>query len=410
LLQGFAMPRLSIVLLLLFCCVSVPALAEEQKSGHYLFVWAGDYALQGNDFLAVIDADPASASYGRLVTTLATDQKTVRVHHTEYTMPASGMLFANDHDAGRTFIFDVRDPLQPKIVTSFTDLAGYMHPHSYVRLPNGNVLATFQHAHATQGEGQTGISGGLVEIDDRGNVVRSASNADRAFPDALLMPYGLVVVPKLDRVVSTNSSMHLDDIFSGNTYQVWRLSDLKLLTTAYLDVGANRYGQISPQEPRLGPDGSVFVQTLGCGIERITQMQTQSPQSRLVHTFPGNWCGVPTIVGHYLVQSVPAIRGLIVLDIANPAKPKEASRLTLSDVYRPHWTAWDAQAQRLIVTSSNSPADRLYLLKLDPATGALSVDDAFRDQDGRTGFSFAERAWPHGWKGAGIPHGAVASR
>ena len=249
-----------------------------------------------------------------------------------------------------------------------------------------------------------------MEIDDRGSVIRSASSADREFPGALLMPYGLVVVPELDRVVSTNSSMHLDDIFSGSTYQVWRLSDLKLLKTAYLDMGANHYGQISPQEPRLGPDGSIFVQTLGCGIERITQIQTPAPRSQLVHTFPGNWCGVPTIVGHYLVQSVPAIHGLIVLDIANAAKPTEVSRLTLSDVYRPHWTAWDAKAQRVIVTSSNNPVDRLYLLKLDPASGALSVDEAFRDQDGRTGFSFAERAWPHGWKGAGIPHGAVGSR
>ena len=407
------MPRLSIALALLLSCACVPALAEEQQpagSGHYLFVWAGDYALKGNDFLAVIDGDPASAAYGRLMTTLATDQQTVRVHHTEYTMPASGMLFANDHDVGRTFIFDVRDPLHPKIATSFTDMAGYMHPHSYVRLPNGNVLATFQHAHGAQSEGQTGISGGLVEIDDRGSVIRSASSADREFPGALLMPYGLVVVPELDRVVSTNSSMHLDDIFSGSTYQVWRLSDLKLLKTAYLDMGANHYGQISPQEPRLGPDGSIFVQTLGCGIERITQIQTPAPRSQLVHTFPGNWCGVPTIVGHYLVQSVPAIHGLIVLDIANAAKPTEVSRLTLSDVYRPHWTAWDAKAQRVIVTSSNNPVDRLYLLKLDPASGALSVDEAFRDQDGRTGFSFAERAWPHGWKGAGIPHGAVGSR
>ncbi len=109
---------------------------------------------KGNDFLAVIDADPSSASYGHLVTTLATDQQTMRVHHTEYTMPASGMLFANDHDAGRTFIFDVRDPLHPKTVTSFTDMAGYMHPHSYVRLPNGNVLATFQHAHHGEADGR----------------------------------------------------------------------------------------------------------------------------------------------------------------------------------------------------------------------------------------------------------------
>ena len=48
---------------------------------------------------------------------------------------------------GRTFIFDLRDPLHPKIAASFTDMAGYMHPHSYLRLPNGHVLATFQHSH-----------------------------------------------------------------------------------------------------------------------------------------------------------------------------------------------------------------------------------------------------------------------
>src|SRR5262249_838874 len=203
--------------------------SDAATTGHYLLVWAGDRAHKGNDFLAVIDADPASASYGRLLTTLATDQQTVRVHHTEYVMPASGMLFANDHDAGRTFIFDVRNPLQPKIRASFSDMAGYMHPHSYVRLPNGHVLVTFQHDHRVGAAPAGGKSGGLVEIDDRGQVIRSASNADPAFASALLMPYGLAVLPGLDRVVSTNSSMHDADIFSGVTYQIWRLSDLKLL-------------------------------------------------------------------------------------------------------------------------------------------------------------------------------------
>ena len=224
------------------------------------------------------------------------------------------------------------------------------------------------------------------------------------------MPYGLVVIPEIDRVVTTNSSMHDDDLLSGVTYQVWRLSDLKLLKTAYFDPGDNRYGHISPEEPRLGPDGSVFVQTLGCGIERITNIDTDAPQSKLVFTFPGNWCGVPTIVGHYLVQSVPAIHGFIVIDIADPARPREVSRLTLSDVYQSHWTGWDPKTQRVVVTSGSTPADRMYLLKLDQTTGALSVDDAFRDQDGKAGFSFAERAWPHGFKGVGAPHGAVFTR
>lgn len=405
------MPRFLFALALLLCAVHVLVQCQDQKApGHYLFAWTGDVAGKGNDFLAVIDADPASPSYGHLSTTAVTDQPTMYAHHTEYTMPASGMLFANDHEAGRTFIFDVRDPLHPKVATSFTDMGGYMHPHSYVRLPNGHVLATFQHAHHgehhAESEGHTGTSGGLVEIDDEGKVVRASSNADPAFPDALLMPYGVVVIPELDRVVSTNSSMHLQDIFRGVTYQVWRLSDLKLLKTSYFDVGENRYSQISPEEPRLGPDGAVYVQTLGCGIERITGLKTDEPKSQLVYTFPGNWCGVPTIVGHYLIQSVPST-GLIVLDITNGAKPVEVSRLKFSDTYKPHWTGWDVRTQRIVVTGKEP---RLLLVKMDPATGTLSMDEAFHDADGKPGFNFANQEWSHGWKGSGLPHGVVFSR
>lgn len=406
------MARLLFTLALAFSAIYVLAQSQEQKAavpGHYLFAWTGDAAGKGNDFLAVINADPASPSYGHLVTTVVTDQQTMYAHHTEYTMPASAMLFANDHDAGRTFIFDVRDPLHPKVATSFTDMAGYMHPHSFLRLPNGHVLATFQHQHAHHGEsaGQMGTSGGLVEIDDQGKVIRASSNADPAFSDTLLSPYGLVVLPDLDRVVSTNSSMHDDDIFRGVTYQLWRLSDLKLLKTAYFDVGENHYGQISPEEPRLGPDGSIFVQTLGCGIEHITGVKTDEPKSQLVYTFPGNWCGVPTIVGHYLIQSVPVTHSLIVLDITNGAKPVEVSRLKISDTFKPHWTGWDAKTQRLVVTGREP---RLFLVKLDPATGDLSMDDTFHDADGKVGFNFEQREWPHGWKGSGLPHGVVFSR
>ncbi len=242
--------RLLLALFLLVWSINRLMHSQEQQktaSGHYLFAWTGDAAAtrctpicppnKGNDFLAVIDADPASPSYGHLVTTVATDQQTMYAHHTEYTMPASGMLFANDHDAGRTFIFNVRDALHPTVETSFTEMASYMHPHSFLRLPNGHVLATFQHAHHDAPEGHMGTSGGLVEIDDQGKVVRASSNADPNLPDALLSPYGLVILTEFDRVVSTNSSMHQDDIFRGVTYELWRLSDLKLLKTEYFDVG-----------------------------------------------------------------------------------------------------------------------------------------------------------------------------
>jgi hypothetical protein len=406
------MRRPMAALLVLLGALGTNLFSVDQKDpaqGHYMFAWTGDADGKGNDFLAVIDADPASSSYGRLVTTLGTDQPTKSVHHTEYSMPASGMLFANDHEAGRTFIFDLHDPVHPQVATSFTDADGYMHPHSYLRMPNGHVLASFQHAHHAMSKG-SGASGGLVEIDDQGKVVRSTSSADPAFPNALLTPYSLVILPDKDRVVATDSSMHLETIFSGVTYQVYRLSDLKLLKTSYFDVGENRYSQVGPQEPRLSPDGSVFVQTLSCGLERITDVDTNQPKAKLVYTFPGNWCGVPTIVGHFLIEPVRDTHGLVVLDITNGAQPVEVSRLQIGNDYIPHWTAWDVKTQRVVVTTGLNTRGRLYLLKFDPATGALTMDDAFRDNDGKVGFNFENRAWPHGWKGTGLPHGVVFSR
>ena len=64
------MPRFLFVLTLVFCTVSAPLQSEEPKAaapGHYMFAWTGDVALKGNDFLAVIDADPASPTYGKLI-------------------------------------------------------------------------------------------------------------------------------------------------------------------------------------------------------------------------------------------------------------------------------------------------------------------------------------------------------
>lgn len=387
--------------------------ARSPDKGHYLFVWTGDQAKQANNFLIVIDADPASPTYGKLVSGVGTDLKSVRTHHTEYEMPASGMLFANDHDSSRTAILDLRDPRSPKVAATFGNLAGFTMPHSFQRLPNGNVLASFQFAdHAGHGgdhSKMTAKTGGIVEIDDSGKVIRSAGNADPAFANEGLLPYSLAILPGIDRVIVTNSPMGDDYLLSSNSYQLFRLSDLKLLGTWRLDPGPTLNGHISPEEARVGPDGAAYIQTLSCGIQRVTGMETPTPTAKHVHQFPGDFCGVPTIVGHFLVQSVPAIHGFAVIDIADPANVREVSRLTISDKFDAHWTAWDPKTKRLVVTSGQK-GDRLFLLKLDEKTGALSIDQSFRDADGKTGFSFANRTWPHGWTGEGKPHGAVFSR
>ena len=101
------------------------------------------------------------------------------------------------------------------------------------------------------------------------------------------------------------------------------------------------------------------------------------------------------------------------LDIARGDKPVEVSRFRLNDTFEPHWTGWDAnptsavKTQRIVVTGSEP---HLYLLKFDTQIGRVTLDESFHDANGVPGFNLADREWPHGWKGSGLPHGVVASR
>jgi hypothetical protein len=393
--------------------------AEPAPQGHYMFAWAGDQDQRGEDFIAVIDADPASPHYGELLTSAPSGIITRQVHHTEYWMPDGGHLFANDHRSGDTVIFDVTEPLKPRVRARFHDLAGFSHPHSFLRLPNGHVLASFQFEgafhHATgprddpaeDPAAKPGVHGGIVEIDDDGRVIRAASTADPAHADSPLMAYSLVPLPDLDRVLVTNSGMRdVDPI--GHTYQMFRLSDLKLLSTNAFDPGHGSYGELSPEEPRRGPDGSVYVQTVGCGVERVSELTSDRPVARLLYQFPGSFCGVPSVVGHYWIQSVQLLHAIVVLDLTAPGGPREVSRVVLDGQVLPHWTGYDPRTQRVAVSGYGEA--RVFMLTFDPGSGVLALDRAFHDGAGSPGFDTANRAWPHGWTGTALVHGIVFSK
>src|SRR5215472_11391613 len=129
------------LLILLLCLCSTLSLGGKKHS--YLLVWAGDDDKKASDFLAVFDADPASPNYGKVVAAKPTGVAGEQPHHTEDPVPANGHLLANGFMGDRTWLFDVRKPRAPKILTSYGDLDGYGMAHTYVRLPNGDVLASF---------------------------------------------------------------------------------------------------------------------------------------------------------------------------------------------------------------------------------------------------------------------------
>ena len=359
---------------------SVPCRAQQQHAvpgpttgSKYLLAWTGDGARKVSDFLAVIDADPGSTTYGHVVASVPAGAVGTMPHHTEYVFPANGMLLANGWAASRTFLFDVRHPATPKLVTSFGAVGPYAFPHAFVRLANGHVLGTFQ------GKGTAyAPPGGLVELDERGHLIRSASAAGLGLADTLAWPYSLAVDARHDRVVTTNTTMPIPrwlhaptgswrkdraDSVITSQIEIWRLSDLKLLhvITVLPPSHAVVTGGYTPNElsaePRLLPDGSMYVNTFACGLYHLTGLDTPTPRAALVHVFPAArdvFCAVPAVVGHYWVQTVPALPGLIALDITNPAHPVEVSRLTLPRQFgMPHWLASDTRASRVVVTGDD---------------------------------------------------------
>ena len=220
--------------------------------------------------------------YGHLVTTLPVPGVANGPHHTEHEMPTDGRLFANGFVTGQTWIFDLGTPEAPRIAAQFGDLDGYSHPHSYIRLANGNVLAAFQMRHDDAGM----TPGGLVEITPEGEVVRSSSAFGPGVPRAA-RTYSLAAVPALDRVVSTTTDMDERNPHLSREVQIWRLSDLTLLHTFELPPGPRGDEADYTAEPRVLSDGhTVVVTTFSCGMYLLDGLEGGTPSGRLVASFP----------------------------------------------------------------------------------------------------------------------------
>jgi hypothetical protein len=382
---------------------------DPQSAGsRYLFAWAADADKQESDFLAVIDVDPRSPTYASVVSTVPVGAKGTVPHHTNYEMPADGMLWANGFASGQTFRFDLRDPRQPHLLAMFGDVGAYSHPHSYARLANGHVLATFQH-HVADGRVETG---GIAEMDAEGRLLRSAPAAVPAI-DPGIRPYSLLVLPSIDRIISTASDMHLET--HSSAIQFWRLSDLKLLKTILLPPGSRGNENTMTAEPRLLADGkTVLVNTFTCGLYRLEGIAGEDPLANWIYSTPWTerpYCAVPIVAGRYWLQPSGPEHAVISLDVSDPGHPREVARLTLAPHEIPHWLGLEPGGDRIVITGYEQLESRLLLATLDRTTGAIRLDPTFKARDaGQPGVDFNREQWPHGHSGRAIPHGAVFSR
>ncbi|MEJ7759257.1 MAG: hypothetical protein WKF55_06660 [Gemmatimonadaceae bacterium] len=399
----------TLAVIALACAPGQTRLAKiEAAPATALYAWAAsaDTSRRGA-FLAVFDLRGGSPTAGRIVGAVSAGLGGRGTHHSEHHLGDDGLLFADDFGLGRTSIFDLTNAFAPRLGASFTSAGPLGWPHSYVRLPSGNRLVTYQF----QSSKFNLPPGGIAEVRADGTIIRWASARTEGVDDKELTPYSLEVIPSLDRVVTTTTSMIED---TGVGVQIWRLSDFKLLHTLRIPGGpphgmmhdtdtAQRH--LFPGEPRVLRDGkTVMLATFTCGLYTVTGVDTDAPRVQPVYTFPGKDCAVPVVIGDYWVQTVPELHAVVALDVSNPFAPREVSRVGLGTGSRPHWLASDATGRRLVANDGSRRGTELYLLRFDPATGTLTRDAAFPVLD------MARVSVPGIGEVQGVPHGAVFSR
>lgn len=402
---------------------AAPAETPTADGTGLLYVWAADADAKDPDFLAVIDARTQSSTYGSVLTTVPVEGRGNVPHHTEYALTPGAGLWANGWGTGRTFMFDLTDPRRPSVRGEFGARGGYAYPHSYARLANGHVLATFQ----SSGEGYT-ASGGLVELDAKGEFVRGATGVSPEVPAGDNWTYSLLVLADLDRVVVTNTRMglvsewesmtlaakdtahhHMSQDVRTTHIQIHRLSDLALLHTLRLPPQEGGH-EGWPAEPRRLANGEVYVNTFSCGLYHLVGVGTDAPVVQPTLHSPVSEtgsCAVPVVLGDLWIQPSTDERMIVAYDLGDAAKPREVSRLVFdSTITSPHWLGLDPAQSRLVVTFGEDPL--VMLVNIDPATGALSLDERFRDAGAtKAGVRLDREAWPHGATGPAKAHGAV---
>src|SRR5438105_15022931 len=173
------------------------------KHESVLYVWTSDADQKDPDFLSVLDADPASPSYGKVIATASTGSPGNEAHHFGYTTNAD-RIFAGGLFSNRLFIYDVAtDPKHPKLVKTVPDLAastGFSGPHTFYAVPGGVLIAML-------GSKEGGAPGALVKLDNDGKFLEA-----HPAPDYM---YDVGVKPELNLIV-TSSWAHPHAVKAGN--------------------------------------------------------------------------------------------------------------------------------------------------------------------------------------------------
>lgn len=404
----------------------------EPEGERYVAVWAGDDDRRHSDFLAIIDANWESRSYGRVLRTIPVRSAGNEPQELNADLRPDRLLFATGTLSGRTFVFDLRDPLHGGLL-AVDDPRGarpLAAPRGVVSLPDGRAVVLCADRTGYRGEPREvlGAPGGLRLFGRDGRFLRDiVAPGPRSF---VVAPAGGAARADLQLLVTTNEAHGFAPttagaLVPGITVQVWSLPDLTLKSTPVLEAGPRGEENLGPRTARwLRGRPFLLVNTHEGGALYVSDsLALPNPVFRLVRDFGAGSRPVGAAItpdDRFYVTALAGAHRVVALDVRDPWKPRLASEIDFGRLAGsaggPSALAMSLDGRRVAVATYtvDVPAytldgsRRVYMLRLDRSTGALRLDQTFRDElTGTPGVDFGRGTWPHGATGPARPHGML---
>ncbi len=175
-------------------CLS-PFVKRLDKPEKYLYVFCVDAAAKANDFLVVVDVQPESATYGKIIHQLDLGSAGNETHHFGYTDDRTH-IWGCSLLSSKLFLIDVAsNPAKPKLVKTLDDVTkttGLSGPHSPYALP-GRMLISF----LSSKDGD--LPAGMAEFTNDGKFIRRIE-----MPKDAPHGYDVAIKPELNRMVTSS--------------------------------------------------------------------------------------------------------------------------------------------------------------------------------------------------------------
>jgi selenium-binding protein 1 len=359
-----------------------------------LLVWAGDQAHAAPDFVAVVDFDARSPSYGRVLRTVPLPRSLPtsiaggsgaignEPHHVG--LSADGRTFVGGgllsvlRGQSQAFFFDVSTPRSPRFIRADNppdaSIADEFEP-----LSNGGFLVTFM------GGASGSQPGRVVEYDAHAKFVQSWPESPPT--DGQFNPHGIAVDEAHNLIVTSDfiCPAHTLIIPGGATAQfrgsvrIWDLARREITKTVIVGDPAHPPGTINveliPHDRKL----RAFVDGVLDG--KLYLIDTQKGTSREVFDFTGPFAlpDAPNVWPHlfkinqagtrlFVTLNYAGANGRVVLlDIANPARPRLLDSVSLGKGSGPHYITLDEDEDRVVVSD-------YFLVEDLPPGGVVGVD------------------------------------